>query len=187
MESGSKTAYCKDEENLYEYINRNFERSDSFDPAVYIAWNKTTFEDSINMIRRVVVADGKKTETCEKVIMLVGATGSGRTTLINVMLNYILGVKASDDFRVKLIDEIYESQACSHTRYITAYTIHHRPWFEIPFSLTIIDTPGFDSTEGIVRDRFVTNSLEHSSGRNTAMGLAVWMQWALSCKPLCPE
>jgi len=32
-------------------------------------------------------------------------TGSGKTTLIDSLLNYLLGIEYYDDFRYKLIDE----------------------------------------------------------------------------------
>ena len=38
----------------------------------------------------------------EKVLMLVGATGAGKTTLINGMVIYIYGVQWADDFRCQL-------------------------------------------------------------------------------------
>ena len=41
------------------------------------------------------------------------------------------------------------------------YTIHHQPWFRVPFSLTIIDTPGYGDTRGIQRDQELTDSLKN--------------------------
>jgi Tfp pilus assembly pilus retraction ATPase PilT len=43
--------------------------------------------------------------TERKTILLVGATGSGKTTWINSMVNYVLGVKWDDPFRFMLPDE----------------------------------------------------------------------------------
>ncbi|XP_062894940.1 uncharacterized protein LOC134341108 [Mobula hypostoma] len=95
-----------------------------------------------------------------KTIMVLGATGSGKTTLINGMINYILGVKWEDDFRYKLIhEETGKSQAESQTSSITAYELHHQVGFKIDYSLTIIDTPGFGDTRGISRDHLITEHI----------------------------
>lgn len=40
----------------------------------------------------------------EKTIILVGATGSGKSTLIDGMINYIVDLAWEDDFRFSLID-----------------------------------------------------------------------------------
>ena len=90
----------------------------------------------------------------EKVILVVGATGSGKTTWINAILNYILGVKYSDIFRYKMVvDENATNQAYSQTQNVTIYTIHHQDGFMVDYTLTIIDTPGFGDTRGIFRDK----------------------------------
>ncbi|XP_072885905.1 uncharacterized protein [Hemitrygon akajei] len=95
-----------------------------------------------------------------KTIMVLGATGSGKTTLINGMINYILGVKWEDDFRYKLIhEETGKSQAESQTSSITAYVLHHQVGFKIDYSLTIIDTPGFGDTRGISGDQLITEHI----------------------------
>ena len=90
----------------------------------------------------------------EKAILVVGATGSGKTTWINAILNYILGVKYTDNFRYKMVvDKNATNQACSQTQNVTIYTIHHQEGFKVDYTLTIIDTPGFGDTRGIVRDK----------------------------------
>ncbi|XP_063049357.1 uncharacterized protein LOC134443525 [Engraulis encrasicolus] len=95
-----------------------------------------------------------------KTIMLVGATGSGKTTLINGMINYILGVDWEDNWRFKLIDEeTNKSQAHSQTSEVTAYQIHCTDEFQVPYSLTIIDTPGFGDTRGIKQDKEITEKI----------------------------
>ena len=92
----------------------------------------------------------------EKVIMIVGATGSGKTTLINSMINYIFGVEYEDEFRFKLKAEDPTNKESS---WITTYTIHQQIGFKIPYTLTIIDTPGFGDTGGIQRDADITKQI----------------------------
>ena len=93
-------------------------------------------------------------DTQEYVVMLVGATGAGKSTLINGMVNYILGVDWKDDFRFKLIaDEGGISQAHSLTTTITAYTIPHQQGSPFDGTLTIVDTPSFGDTKGIDSDK----------------------------------
>ncbi|XP_067249250.1 uncharacterized protein [Chanodichthys erythropterus] len=96
-----------------------------------------------------------------KTIMMIGATGSGKTTLINSMINYILGVQWKEDFRFVLIDEgKQKSQAESQTSAITAYQINHMDGFRVPYSLTIVDTPGFGDTRGISHDQKITKMIQ---------------------------
>lgn len=40
----------------------------------------------------------------EKTIMLIGATGTGKSTLVDGFVNYVLGVKWDDSFRFKVVD-----------------------------------------------------------------------------------
>ena len=98
----------------------------------------------------------------EKVIMILGATGSGKTTLINSMINYVFGIQFEDKYRFKLVTEDSDgggNQAFSQTSYITAYTIHHQNGFKVAHTLTIIDTPGFGDTWGIQRDAEITKQI----------------------------
>ncbi|XP_054876571.1 uncharacterized protein LOC129351647, partial [Poeciliopsis prolifica] len=95
-----------------------------------------------------------------RTIMVLGATGAGKSTLINGMINYILGVQWSDSYRFILVDDGQtKSQAHSQTSEVTVYKLNHREGFQVPFSLTIIDTPGFGDTRGIERDREITEQL----------------------------
>ncbi|ROL48124.1 Stonustoxin subunit alpha [Anabarilius grahami] len=105
---------------------------------------------------------GRKVEDVKnKVILLLGSTGAGKTTLINVMINYILGVKWQDSYRFKLINEVTNrSQAESQTSNVSSYELYNQPGFQIPYSLTIVDTPGFGDTRGIAHDKLITEQVK---------------------------
>ncbi|KAL0152537.1 hypothetical protein M9458_052260 [Cirrhinus mrigala] len=105
---------------------------------------------------------GRKVEDVKnKVILLLGSTGSGKTTLVNVMVNYILGVKWQDSYRFKLINEVTNrTQAESQTYNVSSYELYNQPGFQIPYSLTIVDTPGFGDTRGIEQDKLITQQVK---------------------------
>ena len=96
-----------------------------------------------------------------KTILVMGATGSGKTTWINCMINYILDVDWKDDFRFVLVQDENSgaSQASSQTSAVTAYEIHYADGFRVPYSLTIVDTPGYGDTQGLERDRAITENI----------------------------
>ncbi|CAJ1073079.1 uncharacterized protein LOC117809023 [Xyrichtys novacula] len=105
---------------------------------------------------------GKESMKENRTVMLLGATGSGKSTLINGMINYILGVNWNDSLRFKIIDEVQtRSQAESQTSEVTVYKIYHQDGFMIDYSLTLIDTPGFGDTRGIKRDREIVDQLRN--------------------------
>ncbi|XP_038077139.1 uncharacterized protein LOC119744987 [Patiria miniata] len=97
-----------------------------------------------------------------KVIMVVGVTGSGKSTLINAIANHILDVDRKDDFRFKMVD-VNEargsSQAYSQTQVLTSYTLYRHNYLSLPYTLTIIDTPGFGDTRGIERDKAIMDKI----------------------------
>ncbi|XP_076864040.1 uncharacterized protein LOC143516372 [Brachyhypopomus gauderio] len=106
---------------------------------------------------------GQKVEAAKnKVILLLGATGAGKTTLINAMVNYILGVKWGENYRFRLINEVtHRSQAESQTSEVTSYELYNQPGFQVPYSLTIVDTPGFGDTRGIEHDKQITEQIKN--------------------------
>ncbi|XP_038074998.1 uncharacterized protein LOC119742856 [Patiria miniata] len=106
--------------------------------------------------------------------MVVGEAGAGKSTLINTMINYIFGVKWEDNFRFKLVDEHgtgAQSQAHSQTQIISSYTIHSNEQHNIPYTLTIIDTPGFGDTRGIERDRAIVEQIREFCSHPEAHGV----------------
>lgn len=110
-------------------------------------------------------------EKNNKVIMMIGDTGSGKTTLINTLVNYIYRVQWKYDCRIQLIEEDPTMIQDSHKRSkIMVYQVSHQPKFCIPHSLTIIDTPGLPETQGVaphraavqqIRELFYNSELDH--------------------------
>ncbi|CAG0885452.1 unnamed protein product [Darwinula stevensoni] len=98
-----------------------------------------------------------------KVLLVVGAMGAGKSTLIDGIINYVYGVKWEDDFRFKMIKDdgsgLNISQSHSQTKWITAYILHKEEGFALPYTLKIIDTPGFGDTAGIEADQELMNQI----------------------------
>lgn len=119
-----------------------------------------TFSDKKNGLFKYNVGEDNplKVQT-HKIIMLLGATGSGKTTLINGMINYILGVDFTDNVRYKLIVEPTANQAKSQTKYISAYTLHNVDGSPLNYKITIIDTPGFGDTTGLEQDKKIVEQI----------------------------
>ncbi|MPC26645.1 Neoverrucotoxin subunit beta [Portunus trituberculatus] len=145
-------------ENLKQYLCAN-SLPDPINTNIYKPELRLVLSNNDDMIEKYEFGE-KKIEVQEKVVMLVGATGSGKTTLINGFINYIFGIEWKDSFRFKMIVEPnVTNQAMSQTTKITSYTIHHLEGFRVPYTLTIIDTPGFGDVSGIMRDREITENI----------------------------
>ena len=152
-------------------------------PAVYTPPLSPKYQDSGSQLRKFVINLAEKRMQLqyklktvpEKVIMVVGATGSGKTTTVNAMINHVLGVQWKDDFRLKMIDELSSNQgagtignqAHSQTQFVSCYTLPYMEGFKIPYNLTIVDTPGFGDTRGIEYDKVITEQIRrffHTKG-----------------------
>ena len=86
-------------------------------------------------------------------IMVIGPTGTGKTTLLNSYINYLMKINYNDDFRYKIINENFNrGQSESQTKDVTNYNIK-TPDGKL---YQIIDTPGFGDTVGIEEDEKIT-------------------------------
>ena len=122
---------------------------------------QTMYNDKMGVAKYTLGIPMPGSVATERVLMIVGATGAGKTTLINGMINYIYGVDWKDDFRLMLVTEnTSKSQAHSQTNLITAYTIYPTHGSNLRFPLTIIDTPGFGDTRGLERDKLIIQQIQ---------------------------
>ena len=76
-----------------------------------------------------------------KVIIMMGTLGSGKSTLINRLINYVFGINYNDPFRFQLIPETGISETKCQSTDIHIYNIDHET---LPYKLTIIDSPGIN-------------------------------------------
>lgn len=114
------------------------------------------------LVDRWTFGEPSKIRPLCKTILLMGATGSGKTTLINSMVNFILNVEWGDPFRFHLTNEELSSsnQAHSQTKNVTVYELHYQEGFAIPYSIILVDTPGYGDTAGLRRDKEITMAIE---------------------------
>ncbi|XP_016115641.1 uncharacterized protein [Sinocyclocheilus grahami] len=125
-------------------------------PARYRLQTNTNNLDESEPFRKITLGKRDKNNP-HKTILLVGETGTGKTTLINTMVNYMLGVKKEDKVWFEITDDQSDRTSVhSQTSSITVYGFYLE---ESPIHLTIIDTPGYGDTRGVDLDKEIAMSL----------------------------
>ena len=102
----------------------------------------------------------------KKTVMLLGMTGTGKTTFIDALTNYIFDIRYEDENRLRLVSLTKEEkkkqlmQAQSQTDSIVVYNIKALSGMNIRHDLTIIDSPGFGDTRGVDYDKKLMQNIE---------------------------
>lgn len=127
-------------------------------PARYRLQTTTDNLDESGSYRKISFGE-RDPKKPHKTILMVGETGTGKTTLINTMINYMCGVKREDKIWIEITDDKSDkTSAHSQTSDVTIYDVYIQ---ESLVDLTIIDTPGYGDTRGISHDKKIAESLLH--------------------------
>ncbi|XP_056875692.1 uncharacterized protein LOC130517682 isoform X1 [Takifugu flavidus] len=109
---------------------------------------------------KTVTVGTKNVNRRNKTILLLGETGTGKSALINVLVNYAMGVKWGDEVWFKIVEEETTRQSESQTSDVIMYQIFGFEGKTLPFSLTLVDTPGYggnrdDTNDDIIAERLL--------------------------------
>ncbi|XP_005952247.2 uncharacterized protein LOC102290911, partial [Haplochromis burtoni] len=138
----------------YKKIISNSDLISSGTPAVYQLRTKWNFGKPNT---RITFGE-KNPDKTNKIILLVGETGAGKSTLINALFNYSMGVKWEEKIWFQMVER-EKSLTESQTSDVIVYEIFDFEDKTLPYSVTIIDTPGYGNTRGIEHDAITNQKL----------------------------
>ena len=140
-------------------------------PSIFALPIRLEVHEDERAVCRHTIGEEHKNET-EKIILLVGPPSTGKTTLINAIVNYVLGVEWKDTFRFKLVvDDKMSSQSHSQEKAINIYTIYPMEGSKLTYTLTIVDTPGYGDSRGLQMDRTVADQMREFLSATLPIGV----------------
>lgn len=131
--------------------------------------------DSKNVRKCTMISDISKTAESlqnQKTIIVMGASGSGKTTFIDAMFNHMIGVSYESDHRFKIVNltesekKKLDNQNESQTECVTWYTFPVLGQPQMNGIINIIDTPGFEDTRGDNYDETIPKMIEILFSKN---------------------
>nr|XP_046204392.1 uncharacterized protein LOC124035032 [Oncorhynchus gorbuscha] len=121
-------------------------------PARYLLKTKRKDVDGRDGVRRWTIGNHNPCKR-NKTLLILGEVGAGKTTLVNAMVNFAIRVKWEDNARFQITERFKDRETCwahdPRTNAVTAYEIFGWEDTELPFSLTLIDTPGIEDRDGL--------------------------------------
>ncbi|XP_016318418.1 uncharacterized protein LOC107670360 [Sinocyclocheilus anshuiensis] len=139
-------------EGQHASFDRKCQDATLINPAIYRLNTARKYMDGTNGKVRQWTYGKRDRDKQNKVVLMVGETGAGKTTMISTMISYLLGVKFEEElfYQITVEEEQHKDQSKSQTSEITVYEEFFE---ENPSSLTLIDIPGYGHTEGYKEDR----------------------------------
>ncbi|KAK5620107.1 hypothetical protein CRENBAI_001898, partial [Crenichthys baileyi] len=118
-----------------------------------------TKKEKIGPLTTVTIGEGDETKP-HKTILLVGEPGVGKSNLVNALFNYAVGVKFEDKIWFQIVEEKEDrSQTGSQTSDVILYKIFGFEDQTLPYSLTIIDTPGYGDAQSLNHNSKINQQL----------------------------
>ena len=140
---------CEDEENNKsdELKEEDEDEDESVNEIKSQRYNNNKKSEIIKY-KSDLISNKKDKKDC-LTFMVLGETGSGKTTFLNAFLNFVLDIKFEDNKRYILIEEEEANECQSKTSDVNIYYIKRTQKYP---PIKIIDTPGFGDTRGLEVD-----------------------------------
>eukprot|EP00066_Takifugu_rubripes_P029890 XP_011619156.1 PREDICTED: uncharacterized protein LOC101079414 [Takifugu rubripes] len=146
---------CRNSETFLSSIIKKSQLIQSGSPKIYQLNTVTKITEGL----KTVTVGTKKVNRLNKTILLLGETGTGKSALINVLVNYAMGVKWEDKVWFKIVGEETTRQSESQTSDVIMYQIFGFEGKTLPFSLTVVDTPGYGDNRDDINDDIIGERL----------------------------